>query len=285
MPRTGTDMTDKEYTVTQKEAADFLHVSTKSISRYRKRGLPYKLILNPVAGKQEVRFCYADLERWHEGRQLLATFARDGGEPANTNSNAGADEGRLPDQSVNQTFLADLLAAYKEQIELLRDQLEDMREQLGRRDRQIDDLMRLMVGLQLEYKPLSVAPANAGATIAEEAQRKPDILQKMASGPLFETIHVPEHFQLAQTVTAPPPATPAPGSGPDKKVFSREQLSASILRLRRKGKSYGEIAGGLNRIAAATLSGKQEWTISEVMTLLPALVDTGAPNLLDENGL
>ena len=285
MPKTGTDMTDKEYTVTQKEAADFLHVSTKSISRYRKRGLPYKLILNPVAGKQEVRFCYADLERWHEGRQLLATFARDGGEPANTNSKAGANEGRLPDQSVNQTFLADLLAAYKEQIELLRDQLEDMREQLGRRDRQIDDLMRLMVGLQLEYKPMANAPTDAGAPIAEEAQRKPDILQKMASGPLFETIHVPEHFQLAQTITALPPATPAQSPGPEKKIFSREQLSASILRLRRKGKSYGEIAGGLNRIAAATLSGKHEWTISEVMTLLPALVDTGAPNLLDENGL
>jgi len=286
MPKTGTDMTDKEYTVTQKEAADFLHVSTKSISRYRKRGLPYKLILNPVAGKQEVRFCYADLERWHEGRLLLATYARDGGEPANTNSKAGTDEGRLPDQSVNQTFLADLLAAYKEQIELLRDQLEDMREQLGRRDRQIDDLMRLMVGLQLEYKPMASGPTDAGAPIMEETQRTPDILQqKMAAEQLFATIPVPEHFQQAQTITARPPATPVQSPGPDKKIFSREQLSASILRLRRKGKSYGEIAEGLNRIAAATLSGKQEWTISEVMTLLPALVDTGAPNPLDENGL
>ena len=65
-------MSDNEYTVTQKEAADFLNVSTKSISRYRKRGLPHKLILNPVTGKQEVRFRYADLERWDEGRQLLA---------------------------------------------------------------------------------------------------------------------------------------------------------------------------------------------------------------------
>jgi hypothetical protein len=60
-------MSDKEYMVTQKEAADFLNVSTKSISRYRKRGLPYKLILNPVTGKQEVRFHYADLETMGRG--------------------------------------------------------------------------------------------------------------------------------------------------------------------------------------------------------------------------
>ena len=69
-------MSDNEYTLTQKEAADFLNVSTKSISRYRKRGLPHKLILNPLTGKQEVRFRQADMERWDEGRQLLATYAR-----------------------------------------------------------------------------------------------------------------------------------------------------------------------------------------------------------------
>jgi hypothetical protein len=149
-------MSDNEYTVTQKEAADFLNVSTKSISRYRKRGLPYKLMLNPVTGKQEVRFRYADLERWNEGRQLLATYARDGEESTGSTSKAGAGESRLTDLAAGQGFLAELLVAYKEQIELLRDQLEDMREQLGRRDRQIDDLMRLMVGLQLEYKPMNV---------------------------------------------------------------------------------------------------------------------------------
>ena len=73
-------MSENEFHVTQKEAADFLQVSTKSISRYRKRGLTHKLVLNPVTGKQEVRFRRADLERWDEGRQLLATYGRDGEE-------------------------------------------------------------------------------------------------------------------------------------------------------------------------------------------------------------
>ena len=41
-------MSDQEYTITQKEAADYLDVSTKTISRYRKKGLPYKMMLNPV---------------------------------------------------------------------------------------------------------------------------------------------------------------------------------------------------------------------------------------------
>ena len=265
-------MTDKDYTVTQREAADFLQVSTKSISRYRKRGLPYKLILNPVAGKQEVRFRYADLERWHEGRQLLATFARDAAEPAERES-----EVRLPDHTTNQAFLADLLAAYKEQIELLRDQLEDMREQLGRRDRQIDDLMRLMVGLQLEYKPLPVAPTDTDAPIIRETQEKPDLLHTMPSENLFETIPLPEHFQQAQMIAAIPSVPPDPAPG--KKIFSREQLSASILRLRRKGKSYAEIAGALNQIGSATLSGRPQWTVLEVKTLLPALIDTAAERL------
>lgn len=75
-------MSENEYTLTQKEAADVLNVSTKSISRYRKRGLPHKLLLNPLTGKQEVRFRQADLERWDEGRQLLATYARDGEQAA-----------------------------------------------------------------------------------------------------------------------------------------------------------------------------------------------------------
>ena len=275
-------MTDNDYTVTQKDAADFLQVSTKSISRYRKRGLPYKLILNPVAGKQEVRFCYADLERWHEGRQLLATYARDAVVPASNEGGNGDSDSRISEHATNQTFLADLLAAYKEQIHLLRDQLEDMREQLSRRDRQIDDLMRLMVGLQLEYKPMTVAPTDSGATIIEEARRKPDLPHQMPSEQLFETIELPEYFQQTQTVTTMAPAPPAQDARPGKKIFSREQLSASILRLRRKGKSYAEIAGALNQIGATTLSGRPQWTVLEVRTLLPGLVEMTTEQLSNE---
>lgn len=274
-------MSDNEYMVTQKEAADFLNVSTKSISRYRKRGLPYKLILNPVTGKQEVRFRYADLERWDEGRQLLATYARDGEEQAGGEGKSGSGEGQLPNQAVDQGFLPDLLTAYKVQIELLRDQLEDMREQLARRDRQIDDLMRLMVGLQLEYKPLPPEPTAAGAPVIQETPGKPDILQRMASVELFETIELPESFQQAQRVEVVRPAAPTQIPSPAKKIFPREQLSASILRLRRKGKSYEEIARGLNRIEAATLSGQAEWTVLEVRTLLPTLVDRDARSLIN----
>jgi hypothetical protein len=272
-------MTDNNFTVTQKEAADFLQVSTKSISRYRKRGLPYKLILNPVAGKQEVRFCYADLERWHEGRQLLATYARNASDPVDSEGGSGKRENQMVDPATHQGFLADLLAAYKEQIELLRDQLEDMREQLGRRDRQIDDLMRLMVGLQLEYKPMTLAPTDASAAIIQEAQRTTDLPHQKASERLFETIPLPEHFQQKQTVATP--TLTAQDAGSEKKIYSREQLSASILRLRRKGKSYAEITGALNQIEAATLSGQPQWTALEVRTLLPALMDSTPQSLAD----
>ncbi len=276
-------MSDTEYMVTQKEAADFLSVSTKSISRYRKRGLPYKLILNPVTGKQEVRFRYADLERWDEGRQLLATYARDGGEASSSGAKTGGSETRLSGPPADQGFLADLLAAYKEQIELLRDQLEDMREQLGRRDRQIDDLMRLMVGLQLEYKPMPAEPTVVALPVTQETHAKPDILNRLEAMELFESVKMPDTFQHTQTIEAVRPA--APDSTPVKKVFSREQLSASILRLRRKGKSFDEIVQGLNRMGVATLSGQPQWTVPEVRTLLPSLVDFDAQNLLDEDGV
>ena len=282
MPEPEIGMTDNDYTVTQKEAADFLQVSTKSISRYRKRGLPYKLILNPVAGKQEVRFCYADLERWHEGRQLLSTYARDAAVPAGNEGGNGDSDSRISEHATNQTFLADLLAAYKEQIHLLRDQLEDMREQLSRRDRQIDDLMRLMVGLQLEYKPIDVAPTDSGAATIEEARRKPDLPHQMPSEQLFETIELPEYIQQTQTFTTMAPAPPAQDASPGKKIFSREQLSASILRLRRKGKSYAEIAGALNQIGATTLSGRPQWTVLEVRTLLPGLVEMTTEQLSND---
>ena len=276
-------MSDPVYTVTQKEAADFLHVSTKSISRYRKRGLPYKLILNSVTGKQEVRFQYADLERWDEGRQLLATYARDGGEQVGDEGKAPR-KNRMPDQAASSGFLTELLTAYKEQIELLRDQLEDMRAQLARRDRQIDDLMRLMVGLQLEYKPLPAEPAVAGMPVMPEPGTNPDSLNRMESMELFETIPLPERLP-AQRVEVVGQAASAPLPGPGKKVFSREQLSTSILRLRRKAKSFEEIAGGLNRLGVATLSGQPEWTAPEVKTLLPPLVPGAARSLADEGEL
>lgn len=260
-------MHDNEYVLTQKEAADFLNVSTKSISRYRKRGLPFKLILNPVTGKQEVRFRSADLERWDEGRQLLATYARDAEEissPRTTNS-AGRAAASPPE---GNGYLEDLLRAYKDQIELLREQLEDMREQLARRDRQIDDLMRLMVGLQLEYKPM---PA-----VQEEQPLVAGYSEPRPSG-LYESIELPAS-PVPEVVHPQPAVEPqSPQPEDERKVFSREQLATSIQRLRQKGKSYEEIAHGLNQLRVATLSGRPTWTVQEVQTLLPALVDAQPP--------
>ncbi len=276
-------MSDTEYMVTQKEAADFLNVSTKSISRYRKKGLPYKLILNPGTGKQEVRFRYADLERWDEGRQLLATYARDG-EGASAVEGRSKNESRQTDAAADNGFLSDLLAAYKEQIELLRDQLEDMREQLSRRDRQIDDLMRLMVGLQLEYKPMPSVSGPSGTSVLQEPSGQNNHIDMLTGSELFESVklqEMPFKTPVAETIRQ---EAPAAMHSQDKKVFSREQLSASILRLRRKGKSYAAIATGLNRVGAATLSGQPEWTINEVRTLLPALTEMDAQHLAGERG-
>ncbi len=257
-------MSDNEYTLTQKEAADFLNVSTKSISRYRKRGLPHKLILNPLTGKQEVRFRQADMERWDEGRQLLATYARDGEQatavptrPVRTSSSQSEGEER---------FLADLLVAYKDQIELLREQLEDMREQLARRDRQIDDLMRLMVGLQLEYKPQAAPVVIAEAPPAIAAENSVEVRHDG----MYEVV---ELSAVAEVPASSPATTVAhPPSEPVKR-FSREELTQSVLRLRAKGKSFEEIALGLNRLQVATPSGQLLWTVSEVQSLLPGLVN------------
>ncbi len=65
------------------------------------------------------------------------------------------------------------------------------------------------------------------------------------------------------------PPGPPPPVEPVRKRFSRDRLAASVLELRRRGKSYEEIARGLNRLAAATLSGQPEWTVAEVQGLLP----------------
>lgn len=277
-------MSDKEYMVTQKEAADFLNVSTKSISRYRKRGLPYKLILNPVTGKQEVRFHYADLERWDEGRQLLATYARDGEATTAGDEKSDGAAGRQVKGSPHDGFLNDLLIAYKEQIELLRDQLEDMREQLARRDRQIDDLMRLMVGLQLEYKPMPESLQEENRQAARQPQRREKTGEEEQIMDLYEAVELPPQFMTSESpVLTEPKESAARPQGKEKKEFSREQLSASIQRLRAKGKSYDEIARGLNQINVATLSGHSEWTTLEVQTLLPALVDVTSRSLSEEN--
>lgn len=280
-------MSDNDYMVTQKEAADFLNVSTKSISRYRKRGLPYKLILNPVTGKQEVRFRYADLEKWDEGRQLLATYARDGEERAAGEGKTAPAGGRQAPIGPHDGFLNELLLAYKEQIELLRDQLEDMREQLARRDRQIDDLMRLMVGLQLEYKPMPAAAVTQPPAPEPYEQAKAPFPED-DSFELFETMQVPQTaltMEIPVSLTPPAEPVPAPSPEPDKekKVFSREQLSASIQRLRSKGKSYEEIARGLNQIDVATISGSPEWTTLEVQTLLPALIPGSFRSFTEEH--
>lgn len=217
-------MSDSGYTVTQKEAADFLKVSTKSISRYRKKGLPYKMMLNPVTGKQEVRFQLSDLKRWDEGRQLLANHGQDSETVARNQASKMAHQGSQ--YGGGEDYLAELLEVYKDQVLILREQLSDMRVQLARRDQQIEDLMRLMVGLRLEHKPQGAATAS-----------------------------------------------PTNISPTGKKIFNREQLSESVLRLRQRGKSYEEIAQGLNHINAATLSGEFEWTIDEVQSLLPSLVN------------
>jgi hypothetical protein len=275
-------MSDNQYVVTQKEAADFLNVSTKSISRYRKRGLPYKLVLNPGSGKQEVRFRYADLERWDEGRQLLATYARDGEDVRAAGS--GPIGGRsAPAGEGTGSYLEDLLLAYRDQIELLKDQLEDMREQLARRDRQMDDLMRLMVGLQLEYKPLDTErpPAEPQSASAYSESGRP---VGEDNGGLYEA--------LPLSALADQPAGEASVSGAlqapmltGKKIYTREELARSIRRLRAKGKSYEQIARGLNEIQVATVSGQPQWTVSEVQNLLPQLVVTPLAAVLSDGEL
>lgn len=261
-------MSDKEYTLTQKEAADFLSVSTKSISRYRKRGLPHKLLLNPSTGKQEVRFRSADLERWDEGRQLLATYARDGEQAAAAQPRPGRVH--TPQNEGDERFLGDLLAAYREQIELLREQLEDMREQLARRDRQIDDLMRLMVGLQLEYKPQA-----AVAVVAEvpPAATAVNTMEVRHDG-MYEVVDLAAEAAPPPLPNAPATSIVADQSPSAAKRFPREELIQSVQRLRAKGKSFEEIALGLNRLQVATPSGQPQWTVPEVQSLLPALVPT-----------
>lgn len=205
-------MSETEYQVSQKEAAEYLNVSTKTISRYRKKGLPYRMILNPVTGKQEVRFKSQDLERWHQGRELLSTYGQDGeslnrkGESLGTRAKGGTGGQRQVEQN---SYLDELLEVYKEQVQLLREQLEDMRAQLARRDRQIEDLMRFMVGFQLEYKPS-----------APEDERQQDQLKG-----------------AVQELSA----------APSKKVFRREELSQSVLRLRKKAKAMQKLPGDLTR--------------------------------------
>ena len=261
-------MSENEFHVTQKEAADFLQVSTKSISRYRKRGLPHKLVLNPVTGKQEVRFRRADLERWDEGRQLLATYGRDGEEQGGGEGGVDARRGGhgIDRGHADEDYLQDLLAAYREQIDMLREQLEDMRAQLSRRDRQIDDLMRLMVGLQLEYKPLAGETPGTTLGTVDNAAEAAETTRAIA-----DVYEPPVVIELG-----PPAASEPIPELVGKKRFRREQLEASIRQLRTKGKGWEEIALGLNRIGAATVSGRPEWTAPEVMALLPPLVPTGA---------
>lgn len=72
-----------------------------------------------------------------------------------------------------------------------------------------------------------------------------------------------------------PSPPPAPTAAPARRTFSRDRLAASVLEMRRRNKSYADIARGLNRLGAATLSGQPEWTVAEVQGLLPSLVAAG----------
>ena len=129
-------------------------------------------------------------------------------------------------------------------------------------------LMRLMVGLQLEYKPMPPAQ--------EEQPLVVGYSEPPPSG-LYESIELPAN-PVAEVVHPQPSVEPqSPQPEDERKVFSREQLATSIQRLRQKGKSYEEIAHGLNQLRVATLSGRPTWTVQEVQTLLPALVDAQPP--------
>jgi hypothetical protein len=70
-----------------------------------------------------------------------------------------------------------------------------------------------------------------------------------------------------------------------KKIYTREELARSIRRLRAKGKSYEQIARGLNEIQVATVSGQPQWTVSEVQNLLPQLVVTPLAAVLSDGEL
>ena len=77
--------------------------------------------------------------------------------------------------------------------------------------------------------------------------------------------------QLAEA-SVPSSTPPLPTTATARKQFSRAELAQSIQRLRAKGKSFEEIALGLNRLQVAPLSGQPLWTAPEVQSLLPALV-------------
>ncbi len=239
-------MSEGEFLITQKEAADFLQVSTKSISRYRKRGLPHQFILNPVTGKQEVRFRRVDLERWHEGRQLLATYGRDGEEAAAPGPQAGGRPSPVP-RADDQGFLNELLAVYREEIEILRDQVEDLREQLARRDRQIDDLMRLMVGLQLEYKPLAAQPADAATHPGGEGGAP-----ALEPGPSTGVYEAPIVIDLPPG--PPPPVEPAQAFQPRpagrlgaRTASPRQELRGDRPRFEPLGRGHPVRSAGMDR--------------------------------------
>jgi hypothetical protein len=103
---------------------------------------------------------------------------------------------------------------------------------------------------------------------------------------LYEAVELPHNglpLDMPETPTPVEHEQPLQELGREKKVFSRDQLSASIQRLRSKGKSYKEIARGLNQINVATLSGHREWTTLEVQTLLPALVNSSPRHFTEGN--
>jgi hypothetical protein len=72
-----------------------------------------------------------------------------------------------------------------------------MREQLARRDRQIDDLMRLMVGLQLEYKPMPVSVQTEDRLAERQPQRVEKIREQEQIMDLYEAVELPPQFMTA----------------------------------------------------------------------------------------
>ena len=176
---------------------------------------------------------------------------------------------------IDQGPLAELLAAYKEQIQLLRDQLEEVRQQLAHRDRQIDELLRLLASHQDPRQTLPVAAA-------EPHPVAPLPCHDQESAELFQTIPLDEDFSLRHASKLARPAM-EPESGAESTSFTREQLTASVLDLRRNGKSYEEITEALNRIGAAPFSGQPQWTVMETRSLLPPLVGSDVGQLTGQD--
>ncbi|MBM9537044.1 hypothetical protein [Desulfobulbus alkaliphilus] len=219
---------------------------------------------------------HPDQEHVDDGPHLPAPTGCEGGEstmnPAETNS-VVQNDCRNNDRAADRDVFTELLTAYKEQIEILHDQIEDMRAQLVQRDRQIDDLIRFMAGPRLASKPMpvnqqQVDQAMTASCQATRTKTVSDIVCHPAADP---------------TRDKDPHSRPGPVYAQQR--FSPAQLSAAILHLRRKGKRYEEIARGLNQLQVLPPSGACQWTAAMARTLLPPLVDLNTEHLTIDGDL